>query len=265
MALEAYAAEQFLPASQQSLSNSPLSLLALYEDKSSQPAKTSEGRNNQPVGGSSEAAAATEDREKCHHKHKVSDATADLKKNLPPESHLRDGDIIFQSSSAFEEARAIQLVSKSPLTHCGVLFKEGNDWYVYEAAQPVRKTLLKDFAKTDHEETYAVRRLKHADTLLTTKVLDKMHDYLKGNVGKDYDVKFGWGDDRMYCSELVWKAYYHASRLKVGNIQMIGDFDLSNPLVKKHVDARYGQNVPITEPTITPGGVFDSKLLKTVK
>jgi hypothetical protein len=257
-----------------------LSLLALYSDRNQtstpgRAADKTQTAENLKAGApkpSVEAAAAPDQAEATliahrdkHRRHKPDDAKADLKKELPDEKNLKEGDIIFRSSSAFEEARAIQLVSKSPLTHCGVLIKEGKDWYVYEAVQPVQKTLLKDFHKTDDGETYVVRRLKDADKILTDKNLEKMKSYLKDNVGKDYDHKFGWGDDRLYCSELVWKAFYHASRVKVGNIQMVGDFDLSDPLVKKHVDARYGKNVPVTEPTITPGGVYESRLLKTIK
>jgi hypothetical protein len=27
----------------------------------------------------------------------------------------------------------------------------------------------------------------------------------EGFLGKDYDLTFGWSDERLYCSELVWK------------------------------------------------------------
>jgi len=211
-------------------------------------------------------AAADDTRVKRGERHREKpDAKADLKKDLPAEANLRDGDIIFVSSSAFEEAKAIQTVSKSPMTHCGVLLKEGNDWFVYEAVQPVQKTPLKDFHKTDGGETYCVRRLKDADNVLTKENLEKLHTSLKDKVGKDYDHLFGWGNDKMYCSELVWKSYYEATKQKIGKIHMVGDFDLSDPLVKKHVEMRYGKNVPLTEPTITPGNVYESRLLKTVR
>lgn len=193
------------------------------------------------------------------------DAKKDLKKDLPAEANLRDGDIIFVSNSNFEEGRAIQKVSNSPMTHCGILFKEGKEWFVYEAVQPVKKTPLKELHKPDSGETYAVRRLKDADSVLTKETLEKLRTAVKDQVGKDYDQLFGWGNDKMYCSELVWKAYYEATRQKVGHIKMVGDFDLSDPVVKKQVEARYGKNVPVTEPTITPGGIYESRLLKTVK
>ncbi len=200
-----------------------------------------------------------------HHKREKPDAKSELSKDLPPEANLKNGDIVFVSNSNFEEGKAIQAVSKSPLTHCGILFKEDDKWYVYEAVQPIKKTPLKDFHKTDGSETYLVRRLKHDDIVLTKDVTDKLHKYLKSNEGKDYDHLFGWGNDKMYCSELVWKAYYEAARVKVGQIKMVGDYDLSDPVVKKQVELRYGKAVPVTEPTITPGGVYESKLLKTVK
>ncbi len=223
----------------------PLNLVALFQEKSSLTAEAAfiSHRDRRPD---------------------VADAKAALSKTLPAETSLKDGDIIFQSSSAFDEAKAIQIVSKSPMTHCGILFKEGKDWYVYEAVDPVNKTLLKDFAKTANGETYAVRRLND-EAALTPDALKKMREYMEGNVGKPYDHKFGWGNDKMYCSELVWKAYYEATRQKIGKVKMVGDFDLTDPLVKRLVEERYGKNVPVTEPTITPGDVFNSRRLKTIK
>jgi hypothetical protein len=250
-------------------SNSPWNLLSLMGDmpKTRMAEKAGTATAETPVSTPADK-PAEEAKEKPHEhgrRHRESTAAADLKKDLPAEKDLRDGDIVFVSNGSFDEGKAIQLVSKSPMTHCGVLFKEGNDWMVYEAVQPVKKTPLKDFHKTDNGETYAVRRLKNADEVLTKDTLDTLHKALQKNEGKDYDHLFGWGNDKMYCSELVWKAYYESTHLKVGKIQMVGDFDLKDPLVAKMVEARYGKNVPITEPTITPGAVFDSRLLKTIK
>lgn len=203
------------------------------------------------------------DRHHRHHRRHEVSAADELKKTPPPESSLRNGDIIFQSSSG-PDAQLIKKITNSPLTHCGVLFKEGDDWYVYEAVQPVKKTLLKDFAKNGDNGQYAVRRLRD-DSVLTDKALTKMHDFLKKNVGKDYDEKFEWTDDRMYCSELVWKAYKEATGRKVGRVKQLGDYDLTDPQVKKALEDRYGKNLPLTEPTIAPGAIFDSKKLKTVR
>lgn len=262
------------PAAEKTSTTKKTDSAPVKDNRSAPPAETAKPQEtSKPATKPADAAATeatktaeTKERgDRHHHKRDKPDAKSELKKDLPPEKNLKNGDIIFVSNSSFEEGKAIQAVSKSPLTHCGILFKEDDQWFVYEAVQPIKKTPLKDFHKTDNGETYLVRRLKHDDIILTKDVTDKLHNYLKSNEGKDYDHLFGWGNDKMYCSELVWKAYYEAARVKVGQIKMVGDYDLSDPIVKKQVELRYGKNVPVTEPTITPGGVYESKLLKTVK
>lgn len=199
-----------------------------------------------------------------HHRHQRTDAVQELKKTPPPESSFHNGDIIFQSAS-FPEALAIRKVTKSPFSHCGVLFKEGNDWFVYEAAASVSKTPFKEFMKNGDDEKYVVRRLRNADTVLTDAALKNMLDFLKRNVGKPYDHKFAWNDDEMYCSELVWKAYYHATKLKVGKLKLLGDYDLSDPVVREQVEKKWGKDLRLTEPMIAPGAIFDSPLLRSVR
>src|SRR5688572_1747556 len=54
---------------------------------------------------------------------------------------LRDGDIIFQTSLS-SQSKAIQLATHSEYSHCGIIYKKGNHFYVYEAIQPVKMTPL---------------------------------------------------------------------------------------------------------------------------
>ena len=82
--------------------------------------------------------------------------------------------------------------------------------------------------------------------------------------GKNYDPYFEWSDDRIYCSELVWKIYKQAVGIKIGSLQKIKEFDLSDPIVKNKIKERYGENLPEGELVISPGSMFDSDLLYTV-
>ncbi|MEQ9188710.1 MAG: YiiX/YebB-like N1pC/P60 family cysteine hydrolase, partial [Cryomorphaceae bacterium] len=82
--------------------------------------------------------------------------------------------------------------------------------------------------------------------------------------GRSYDFYFEWSDDRMYCSELVWKAYKNAMQLEIGTLAKLGEMDLSHPVVKQKLTERYGIAIPLDEWVITPGDVFDSPLLRTV-
>jgi uncharacterized protein YycO len=82
--------------------------------------------------------------------------------------------------------------------------------------------------------------------------------------GKPYDLTFEWSDDRIYCSELVWKIYDRGIGIQVGKIKKLRDFDLSNDVVKNKMKERYGDQIPLDETVISPGDMFSSKLLKTV-
>lgn len=192
-----------------------------------------------------------------------SDARTELDKAPAPESKLKDGDIIFHTSKS-DQGEAIRLGTNSPLSHVGVLFKENGKWMVYEAVQPVRKTPLPQFAKNGEAGKYVVRRLEN-EAVLDEAALKDMKKYMSQHLGKNYDAKFGWGDDKMYCSELVWKAYERATGKHLGELRPMKDYDFSKPEVREKVKQRWGNNIPWNEKMIAPSDIYASKLLKTVR
>jgi hypothetical protein len=50
----------------------------------------------------------------------------------------------------------------------------------------------------------------------------------------------------------------------MGKLQKIKDFDLSHPLVKAKLEERYGNNIPLEKPVISPASMFKSDLRETV-
>lgn len=82
--------------------------------------------------------------------------------------------------------------------------------------------------------------------------------------GKNYDLTFEWSDDRIYCSELIWKIYQRATGLEIGKPEKRSNFDLTNETVKRKMKERYGDNIPTDETVISPAAIFDSELLTTV-
>ncbi len=185
----------------------------------------------------------------------------------PPSQSLRSGDIIFQSSTSGQSA-AVQLATHSKYSHCGMIWIDKKDEaekvMVIEAVQPVKITPLKEWVKMGDDDTYAVRRLKKADSVLTAPVLKKMKTLADSYMGKDYDLYFEWSDDKIYCSELVWKIYKSATGLEIGKLQKLKEFDLTHPLVKKKLKERYGKNIPMEETVISPGSMFNSDLLISI-
>lgn len=175
----------------------------------------------------------------------------------------RDGDIIFQVSGS-SQSRAIQLATYSPYSHVGIIFMRQGKYYVFEAVQPVQMTPLDRWIRRGEEGHYVIKRLKKSAVFLTPEVLAKMKQVGNQFRGKDYDLSFNWSDERIYCSELVWKIYKRGAGLEIGRLQRMKDFDLSHPAVKKKLRERYGNTIPLDEPVISPAAMFDSRLLETV-
>jgi hypothetical protein len=83
--------------------------------------------------------------------------------------------------------------------------------------------------------------------------------------GKNYDLTFEWSDDKIYCSELIWKIYQRATGIEIGKLQKLSDFNLTNEAVKQKMKERYGDKIPTEEIVISPAAIFDSELFTTVK
>ncbi|UIR54598.1 YiiX family permuted papain-like enzyme [Sphingobacterium sp. SRCM116780] len=177
---------------------------------------------------------------------------------------FQSGDMIFQSSVS-AQCKAIQLATHSPYSHCGLIFTEGEKSYVLEAVQPVTITALQDWIERGKDKHFVVKRLKNADKVLTTATVSKMKKIGKEFLGKNYDATFEWSDDRIYCSELIWKIYQRATGLSIGKLEKLGDFDLSSSEVKAKLKERYGDKIPLEEIVISPVSIFKSDLLVTVE
>jgi hypothetical protein len=173
---------------------------------------------------------------------------------------LRDGDIVFHTSRSAQSA-AIQRATHSPYSHVGLVLFRGGKPYVFEAIATVRYTPLADWIARGEGGSYVVRRLTHG---LTPEQVTRLRAAAELFEGKPYDLYFEWSDERIYCSELVWKMYQQALGMRLGTLQKLREFDLSDPTVKARMRDRYGSRVPLDEPVISPGAQFASPLLTTV-
>ena len=180
----------------------------------------------------------------------------------PKSYDFNNGDIIFQDSPS-SQSQAIKLATHSDYSHVGIIYRKKNKLFVYEAVGPVVLTPLNKWINNGVGAKFVVKRLKD-ETLLTEESLKAMQKVAHTFAGKPYDALFGWSDDRIYCSELVWKIYKRGLGLEVGKLKRLKDFDLTHPVVKAKLQERYGDNIPLNEKVIDPQGVFDSELLETI-
>jgi hypothetical protein len=179
------------------------------------------------------------------------------------ENTFQNGDIIFQTSKS-SQSKAIQLATNSKYSHMGIIYETDGQFYVYEAVQPVKLTKLNDWIKRGENSHYVVKRLKDSEHLLTKENFKKMKVFGEKFKGKSYDIYFEWTDDKIYCSELVWKIYKGAFDIEIGDLQELREFNLTSKVVKEKMNERYGDKIPLDEKVISPSAMFDSDKLETI-
>ncbi|MCP4805369.1 MAG: hypothetical protein GY913_00495 [Proteobacteria bacterium] len=159
------------------------------------------------------------------------------------------GDLVFHRSTS-RQAEAISRATGSPYTHVGVVVRIDGQARVLEAVEPVQIVPLATWAGRSLDDEILIRRPRSA---LSDEAAGALVEAGQALVGTHYDAAFSWSDERIYCSELVYKVFRDAADLEVGELKTLGDFDLSDPVVQKQLRARYGEALPLEEPMVSPG------------
>lgn len=176
---------------------------------------------------------------------------------------IKTGDIIFQTSLS-EQSIAIQKATNSIYSHVGVIYEDQGQFLVYEANQYVKSTPINEWISNGKDHHFVIKRLKNSEVVLNDKVIQLMKQISANFNNKPYDKYFEWSDQRIYCSELVWKIYKLGTGLELGNTEAFNSLDLSSPEVKSLLDKRYGDSIPLEEKIITPVAMFNSDHLEVV-
>jgi hypothetical protein len=176
---------------------------------------------------------------------------------------VRDGDIIFHTSTS-SQSDALRRAMGSRYTHMGVIFLLDGEPFVYEAVGPVKWTPLEDWIARGVGGKFVVKRLSPDAATLDPAAIESLKRAARMYEGKPYDIYFEWSDDRIYCSELVWKIYHEVLGIEIGALERFEDFDLSDPIVAAKLEERFGDRVPRQEIVISPAAMFESPVLETV-
>lgn len=178
---------------------------------------------------------------------------------------LRDGDVVFIKSQT-EQAKLLKLATGSEWSHVGMAFKKNQkEWQIIEAVQPVQWTSLYSFVRRSKNFHFEVKR---ATFDFDAK---KVMSYAEEHLGKNYDLIFGWDNERWYCTELVWKAYEKASKEELGRLEQVGDLNVDDPRLMSEAARRfkqYGMTFNAEEwkktPVITPIQMMKAENLQKV-
>ena len=158
-----------------------------------------------------------------------------------------NGDIIFHTSKS-NQSPIIQQITNSNLSHCGIIYIKNNITYVLEASNVVKLTRLETFINNGVDKKFEVFRYKKQ---LSESDKKEMFVYATKQLGKLYDAKFEFSDNKMYCSELVWKIY-NSVGIELSEPTRFLDYDLSSQEVIKLINSRYKTNINLQEKVITP-------------
>lgn len=179
---------------------------------------------------------------------------------LATEYQPQDGDIIFQTSNS-SQSKIIQAVTQSPYSHVGIItIREGRP-YVYEAIKTVQFTTLDSWIDRGNNDQYTVLRSKEP---LSTAQLKKMQSVGQNYKGLSYDLPFQWSDDKMYCSELVWKIYEHGAGITLAEPREMKSYSGMTAKAEQVMQKRWGNRNFYTELVVAPSDLAESPLLETV-
>jgi hypothetical protein len=168
----------------------------------------------------------------------------------------QDGDIIFHTGPS-SQSEAIQIATESPYSHVGVVHIREGKPFVYEAISTVSLTPLRKWIARGNKKHFMVKRLKSD---LPPEKEKALHQAGKRFQGLPYDLLFEWSDNKMYCSELVWKIYKSIG-IELSPMRPMKDYKFDHPVVQKLLRARWGKNVDWDEPMVAPADLVKSKHL----
>jgi hypothetical protein len=133
----------------------------------------------------------------------------------------REGDIVFQSLPHGPLVDAIEGVTRSEWSHCGVLMRHEGRWMVAEALGEVRWTPWVEWVvrgRGSRVDVYRKDGLGEAE-------IGGLRREIAGMLGRPYDFSYAPGPEEIYCSELVHRAFAGAMDLELAPWDRLGDLN----------------------------------------
>jgi hypothetical protein len=168
---------------------------------------------------------------------------------------FRSGDIVFQHLPG-KLGSVICEVTDSPLSHCGMVVDRQGELYVIEAIGPVRYISLKKWLNQGDKGQFTQMRLKEVSQEQITKAVTAAETML----GRPYDIQYELDDKKIYCSELVYKAYLRGAEIEVGDKEELGTLNWRGQ--EEFIRAITGGDLPLDRIMVTPASIARNSRLK---
>jgi hypothetical protein len=174
---------------------------------------------------------------------------------------FQEGDIVFQAVKT-SQTLALYMATGSVYTHCGIVYQENGEFYVFEALNVMSKTPIEEWI---NRSLVPVLQYRLKDSrILTPEVILAMKKAGLELADKSYDYYFQWSDQLIYCSELVYKVYQRGAGLELVPLKRFQDYDLSHPAVQALIKKRFPEGLPLEEKAVAPADIIKSPFLALV-
>ena len=169
----------------------------------------------------------------------------------------KEGDLYFQSLPRNAVVNAIEGASESPYSHCGILVRKGDAWFILEAIGPVRETPFAKWITQARDRHYDVFRLEAEHERNIPAFIKAAKEYM----GRPYDIRYRMDDKKIYCSELIFKGYRDATGESLGKLVKFGDLKwVRHTPVILAIEG----SIPLNRIMITPRHLSEAKQLEKV-
>lgn len=151
------------------------------------------------------------------------EGTFGIENPAPPA--LKDGDIVFRKGRSLVSAVVMMNDPSTAYSHVGIVIHIDGEPFVVHAVpgepdengeEIVRCDKTADFLSIDKASRYAVYRLCRDTAGFSARAASKAMEYYEKKLAFDkaFDIR---SDERLYCTELVWKAYLSSGINLTGN------------------------------------------------
>ena len=155
-----------------------------------------------------------------------------------------EGDLLFQYAPGNQILNAIADASGDQFSHCGILVKKDDGWFVLEAVGAVKETPVKVWQSRSRDKVMQVYRLKASLQKHIPKMISEAREFL----GRPHDFNCKMSDTHFYGAELIYKSYKKASSKELGSPLPLKELDWKPA---KDVILKFEKSVPLQRKIIT--------------
>lgn len=168
------------------------------------------------------------------------------------------GDILIQSFPNSPLTKAIESCTGSVYSHCSIVINTGDVPKVFEAVGPVKETTMKDWIGNGRNGNFMALRLKDKYTAGIPKFIESAMKFK----GRPYDMHMDMDDQKIYCSELIYKAFKSAFEEEIGVPQKLSELNWKPN--EKFIRLIEKGNLPLERYMITPLAIVNSDKLTVI-